>query len=132
MAMPPTGNLDFLLNDLERRISDVHWAVALSSDGLQLARSSSLTREGGDHIAAVASGFRSLALGASRYMDGGDVRQTIVEMDSGFLFVSAIGDGACLAVSAGADADPGVIAFEMARLVNRAGQVLQPPMRATV
>jgi uncharacterized protein len=130
--MPPTGNLDFLLNDLERRISDVHWAVALSADGLQLARSSSLSREGGDQIAAVASGFRSLALGASRYMDSGDVRQTIVEMDSGYLFVSAIGDGACLAVSAGGAADPGLIAFEMARLVTRAGQVLTPPMRATV
>ncbi|WP_045875923.1 roadblock/LC7 domain-containing protein [Pseudofrankia sp. DC12] len=128
--MPPTGNLDFLLNDLERRIVDVHWAVALSADGLQLARSAALTREGGDHISAVASGFRSLALGASRYMDGGDVRQTIVEMDSGYLFVSAIGDGSCLAVAASPAADPGVIAFEMARLVTRAGQVLSPPMRA--
>ncbi|MBL7495464.1 roadblock/LC7 domain-containing protein [Frankia sp. CNm7] len=130
--MPPTGNLDFLLNDLERRISDVRWAVALSSDGLQLARSSALTREGGDHIAAVASGFRSLALGASRYLDGGEVRQTIVEMDGGFLFVSAIGEGSCLAVAAAASADPGMIAFEMARLVTRAGQVLTPPMRAHV
>jgi predicted regulator of Ras-like GTPase activity (Roadblock/LC7/MglB family) len=131
LAMPPTGNLDFLLNDLERRIADVHWAVALSADGLQLARSAALSREGGDQIAAVASGFRSLALGASRYMDGGDVRQTIVEMDSGYLFVSAIGDGACLAVSAAGTADPGLIAFEMARLVTRAGQALTPPIRAT-
>ena len=127
--MPPTGNLGFLLNDLERRISDVRWAVALSSDGLQLARSSGLSREGGDHIAAVASGFRSLALGASRYMSGGDVRQTIVEMDEGYLFVAAIGDGSCLAVAAGVEADPGMIAFEMARLVTRVGQVLTPPMR---
>jgi predicted regulator of Ras-like GTPase activity (Roadblock/LC7/MglB family) len=130
--MPPTGNLSFLLNDLQRRVNDVTWAVALSSDGLQLARSDALSREGGDHIAAVASGFRSLALGASRYMAGGDVRQTIVEMDSGFLFIAAIGDGACLAVSASEHADPGMIAYEMARLVTRAGGVLTPPMRATV
>jgi predicted regulator of Ras-like GTPase activity (Roadblock/LC7/MglB family) len=128
--MPPTGNLDFLLNDLERRITDIHWAVALSADGLQVARSAARTRAGGDHIAAVASGFRSLALGASRYMDGGDVRQTIVEMDSGYLFVAAIGDGSCLAVAASPEADPGIIAFEMARLVTRAGQALTPPMRA--
>jgi predicted regulator of Ras-like GTPase activity (Roadblock/LC7/MglB family) len=128
--MAPTGNLGFLLNDLERRLGDVQWAVALSADGLQLACSTGLGREGGDHIAAVASGFRSLALGASRYMDAGDVRQTIVEMENGYLFVSAIGDGSCLAVAAGAAADPGVIAFEMARLVTRAGSVLDPPMRA--
>jgi predicted regulator of Ras-like GTPase activity (Roadblock/LC7/MglB family) len=127
--MAANSNLGFLLNELERRIADVRWVVALSSDGLQLARSDGLSREGGDHIAAVASGFRSLALGASRYMSGGDVRQTIVEMDEGYLFVSAIGDGSCLAVAASAAADPGMIAYEMARLVTRVGQVLSPPMR---
>lgn len=45
-------------------------------------------------------------------------------MESSFLFVTAAGRGACLAVLAAADADLGIIAYEMAMLVSRVGQHL--------
>ena len=57
------------------------------------------------------------------------MRQTIVEMRSAFLFVTAAGQGACLAVLCGADADVGLIAYEMAMLVTRVGQYLTSPAR---
>ena len=63
------------------------------------------------------------------HFNGGAVRQTIVEMDDAFLFVTAAGQGACLAVLSAADSDIGVIAYEMAMLVTRVGQYLTAPSR---
>jgi predicted regulator of Ras-like GTPase activity (Roadblock/LC7/MglB family) len=52
------------------------------------------------------------------------VRQIIIEMDSAFLFVMAAGQGTCLAVLASAEANLGVMAYEMAKLVRRMGVYL--------
>ena len=53
------------------------------------------------------------------------MRQTVIEMQSSFLFVTAAGHGACLAVLA-ADADVGLVAYEMAMVVMRGGEDLSP------
>ncbi len=46
-----------------------------------------------------------------------------MELDTAFLFVTAAGEGSCLAVLAAADADAaGHIAYEMAVLVRRVGE----------
>jgi predicted regulator of Ras-like GTPase activity (Roadblock/LC7/MglB family) len=55
----------------------------------------------------------------------GRVRQTIVEMENAFLFVTAAGEGSCLAALTAASADVGLVAFEMAVLVKRVGPHLQ-------
>lgn len=120
----PTGELNWLLDGLVDRVAHVRSAVVLSSDGLRMASSQSLNREDAEHLSAVASGFQSLARGAGQQFGGGAVRQTIVEMESAFLFVTAAGYGACLAVLAEAEADVGVIAYEMAMLVTRVGRHL--------
>jgi predicted regulator of Ras-like GTPase activity (Roadblock/LC7/MglB family) len=120
----PTGELNWLLDGLVDRVAHVRSAVVLSSDGLRMASSQSLNREDAEHLSAVASGFQSLARGAGQQFGGGAVRQTIVEMESAFLFVTAAGHGACLAVLAEAEADVGVIAYEMAMLVTRVGRHL--------
>jgi hypothetical protein len=52
------------------------------------------------------------------------VRQTIIEMESAFLFVSAAGQGTCLAVLTTGDADIGLVAYEMAVLVRRSNEHL--------
>jgi predicted regulator of Ras-like GTPase activity (Roadblock/LC7/MglB family) len=117
-----TGELNWLLDGLVDRVAQVRHGLVLSSDGLRIASSRGLAREDAEHLAAVASGFQSLARGAGRQFGGGSVRQTIVEMESVFLFVTAAGQGACLAVLADADADVGVIAYEMAMLVTRVGR----------
>lgn len=88
-----SGELDWLLDDLVTRVGEVRHAVVLSGDGLAVGASSALSREDAEHLAAVASGFHSLAKGAGRHFRAGDVRQTMVEMDDGFLFVAAAGRG---------------------------------------
>src|SRR5882762_5371344 len=75
-------------------------------------------------LSALAAGVQSLARGAGQHFAGGEVRQTIIEMDSAFLFVMAAGQGTCLAVAGSADADVGVMAYEMAMLVRRMGRHL--------
>jgi predicted regulator of Ras-like GTPase activity (Roadblock/LC7/MglB family) len=128
----PSENMSWLLNNLVKKVPEVTYAIALSSDGLLLATSAGMDRATADQLAAVASGFNSLARGAGRFFGGGSVRQTIVEMEQGFLFVTAVGDGACLAILSSPGADIGLIAYEMALLVTRVGEFLTPELRAEI
>jgi len=118
------GQLNWLLDNLVGRVEHVRQAVILSRDGLAVATSQNMSREDGDHLSALAAGVQSLARGAGQHFAGGEVRQTIIEMDSAFLFVMAAGQGTCLAVAGPADADVGVMAYEMTMLVRRMGRHL--------
>ena len=124
-----TADLDWLLDDLVERVPFAQQAVVLSADGLLIGASQGLSREDGEHLAAMAAGFQSLARSASRHFRAGTVRQTIVEMDSAFFFITSAGHGACLAVLSGAEADIGLIAYEMAMLVTRVGESMSTPVR---
>jgi predicted regulator of Ras-like GTPase activity (Roadblock/LC7/MglB family) len=118
------------VNDLVERVTHIEHAVVLSADGLLIGGSGGLSREDAEHLSAVASGLNGLARGFGQRFGGGAVRQTIIEMDSGFLFVTAGGHGACLAVFGGSDADVGLVAYEMTMLVARVGSYLTSPARA--
>jgi predicted regulator of Ras-like GTPase activity (Roadblock/LC7/MglB family) len=117
----PTRELSWLLDDLVSRVASIRKALVLSGDGLAIGASEGLTREDSEHLAAVASGFHSLAKGVGRHFEAGRVRQTRVELDDAFLFVTAAGDGSCLAVLSTAESDVGQVAYEMALLVKRVG-----------
>lgn len=129
--MRQSGQLDWLLDDLVARVADVTKAVILSRDGLAVGSSDSMTREDSEYLCAAAAGLQSLARGASQHFGGGAVRQTVIEMESAFLFVMAAGEGSCLAVLATQGADVGLVAYEMALLVTRVGQHLAVGRRAT-
>jgi predicted regulator of Ras-like GTPase activity (Roadblock/LC7/MglB family) len=122
-------SLGWLLDDLVQRVPSAKQAVVLSVDGLLMGASQGVSQADAEHMSAIAAGFQSLARGAGRHFQAGSVRQTIVEMESAFLFVTAAGQGACLAVLADANSDIGLIAYEMAMLVKRVGQNLSSPMR---
>lgn len=122
--MSQAGQLDWLLNDLVARVTRVEKAVILSRDGLLVGASDGLNREDSEYLSAVAAGFQSLARGAGRHFGGGEVRQTVVEMETAFLFVMAAGEGSCLAVLTDAGVDAGMVAYEMAILVRRVGEHL--------
>ena len=122
-------SLGWLLDDLVQRVPSARQAVVLSVDGLLMGASQGVSQADAEHMSAIAAGFQSLARGAGRHFQAGSVRQTIVEMESAFLFVTAAGQGACLAVLADANSDIGLIAYEMAMLVKRVGQNLSSPMR---
>ncbi|GGN67870.1 dynein regulation protein LC7 [Actinoplanes lobatus] len=127
-----SANLTWLLDDLVERVPTAQQAVVLSADGLMMGASAAMSREDAEHLSAMAAGFQSLAKGASRHFRAGQVRQTVVEMEEAFLFVTAAGQGACLAVLASADADLGLIAYEMAMLVTRVGQTMAAPERSVL
>ncbi len=123
-------DVDWLLEDLVHRVHEIRNAVLLSADGLLIGSSTGLSRGDAEHLAAVASGFQSLARGAGRHFGAGQIRQTVIEMDTAFLFVTAAGHGACLAVFADAESDVGLVAFEMNMLVQRVGTNLGTSLRS--
>jgi predicted regulator of Ras-like GTPase activity (Roadblock/LC7/MglB family) len=127
-----TGDLSWLLDDLVSRVAEISKAVILTRDGLVTGASKGMTREDAEHLSAMAAGLQSLARGAGRHFGGGRVRQTIVEMENFFLFVTAAGEGSCLAALASSAADVGLVAFEMAVLVKRVGPHLQVDPRPGV
>ena len=122
--MSQGSELDWLLDDLVARVVHVRKAVILSRDGLAIGASAGLSQEDAEHLSAAAAGLHSLARGIGRHFGSGLARQIIIEMESEFLFVTAAGEGSCLAVLATASADVGLVAYEMAILVKRVGEHL--------
>jgi predicted regulator of Ras-like GTPase activity (Roadblock/LC7/MglB family) len=123
------SDLNWLVGNLAKRTPGVAHAMVVSADGLPVAVSERLDRPKADQLAAIASGLASLTQGGARCIDGGLVKQTVVEMDKGLLLVMAISDGSCLTVLAGSPCNVGVVAYEMTMLVSRAGDVLTPSLR---
>jgi predicted regulator of Ras-like GTPase activity (Roadblock/LC7/MglB family) len=123
-------NFNWLLNSFVDQTAGVTDAVAVSSDGLLMASSSSLDRASAEQLAAIISGFVSLGHGASRCFDFAGLEQIIVAMRQGFLFVSSISDGSCLGVVATRSCDIGLVGYQTTLLVERAGQVLTPALVA--
>ncbi len=120
MTYPGGGgaDLDRLVEDLIRRVPAIRQVVVLSVDGLLKSASSGISQEDAEHLAAVAAGFQSLAVGAGQRFSGGRVRQTIIDMESAFLFVTAAGPHACVAVLSDADSDLGQVAYELVILAS--------------
>jgi predicted regulator of Ras-like GTPase activity (Roadblock/LC7/MglB family) len=129
--MNTSSDVNWLLDDLIERVVGARHAVVLSADGLLVGRSQGLSTEDGEHLAAMASAFQSLARGTGRHFGGGQVRQTIVEMENAFLFVTAAGRGACLAILGDQDADIGLIAYEMNLVVKQVGVAMKSAPRAS-
>lgn len=104
-------------------------ALVLSADGLPMAVSPNLAPDMADRLAAVAAGLVGLANGAALPFRAGRVTQVVVELENAFIFVAGISDGSSLAVLAAADCDPGLVAYEMGTLVERAAAMLTPALR---
>jgi predicted regulator of Ras-like GTPase activity (Roadblock/LC7/MglB family) len=116
----PARDLAWLLDDLAGRVTDFRRAVILSRDGLLIAASKDLPRDDAEHLSAVAAAMQSLAAGTGDRFEAGGVRQTIIELEQGILFVIAAGEGSCLAALCPEGTDAGSVAYEMAMLVKRA------------
>lgn len=119
------ANVNWLVASFTERVPNVLRAVAVSADGLPLAYAGDVDRPGADRLAAVAAGLLGLAEGAA---GAGRVREVVVEMDQGFLFVTRISDGSCLLVTTNRACDVGLVGYEMAVLVERCGEVLTPAL----
>jgi hypothetical protein len=122
-------DLNWLVTNFVERVPAVAHAIVVSSDGLPMAHSEGFPLDRVDQLSAVTSGLTSLTQGASRVFEGGIVNQTVVDMERGLLIVMAISDGSSIAVLAAADCDMGLVAYEMALLVERVGGALTPQVR---
>ncbi|BDH14895.1 roadblock/LC7 domain-containing protein [Streptomyces hygroscopicus] len=136
-------NLHWLLTNLVEEVPGIRSVAVVSSDGLLLLssdpdRAEEAAQPGGSDgprgssadLATIVSGLGSLTNGAAKLMDGGAVKQTMITMDEGSLFVMSISDGSLLGVHATPDCDMSVIAYHMALFVGRAGHVLTPELRS--
>jgi len=124
------GEMDWLLDELVDRLAGSERVVLLSADGLLIGRSGNLPIADAEHLSAVCSGFQSLARGAGQQFGGGQVRQTVVEMEEYFLVITAAGRGAFLALLASAAADMGMVAYEMNLLVKKVGPAMKSEPRS--
>ncbi len=123
-------DMGWLLSNFADSVAGIAHVVAVSADGLLLASSRDLPADRADQLAAITSGVVSLTDGASRMFDAGAVQQTIIEMDSGYLFLMSISDGSSMAVLAARSCDVGQVGYEMALLVDRVGEALTPAPRS--
>ena len=119
---------NWMLNNFVKDTAGVTDAVAVSSDGLLMAKSNTLDEGGADQVAAIISGFVSLGQGATRCFGFDDLNQIIIAMKGGYLFVSAMGDAGCLGVVATPRCDIGNVGYQMAMLVDRCGEMLSPEL----
>ena len=133
MTRPPTmQDMGWLLSNFADSVAGIAHVVAVSADGLLLASSRDLPADRADQLAAITSGVVSLTDGASRMFNAGAVQQTIIEMESGYLFLMSISDGSSMAVLAARSCDVGQVGYEMALLVERVGAALSPAVREVV
>jgi hypothetical protein len=125
-----TDNLDFLINDFVDRLPEVSHAVAVSADGLLVARNRDLPQDQAEQAAAACSGLVSLLRGTGGVFGAGTMESNMVMYERGFMFVVAISDGASLLALATRHADTGLVSHELAALIGRAGPMLTPAARA--
>lgn len=123
-------DLAWLLKNLTDEVPAVRGCVLLSADGMTKA-SHGLDRANSEYLAAVASGFLSMARSAAAKFDGGKkVRQVVAELDASQLFITWAGYNSVLAVLAQAGADPAVVGYEMARLIKAVRPFLETAARS--
>jgi uncharacterized protein len=117
---------NWLLDSFTSGTAGVLEAIAVSSDGLLMAMSSIKDRANAERLAAVVSGLTSLAGGASNWYQMGAINRVIIDMEEGYLLVTAISSGSVLGVMADRSANLSTLAYEMTLFANRAGAALTP------
>lgn len=129
-ASADVRNFNWLLSSFVDTTPGVTDAVAVSSDGLLMAMSSSLERAGAEQLSAIIAGMTSLADSTARCFALGEVEQVIIAMQDGYLFVSSVSDGSSLGVVADRRCDVGAVGYQMTLLVERVGAALSPALVA--
>jgi predicted regulator of Ras-like GTPase activity (Roadblock/LC7/MglB family) len=119
---------NWLLNAFVRDAGVVTDALTVSSDGLLMAHSDSLDREGAQQAAAIVSALVSLGQSTHRCLGFDDLEQIIVAMGDGFLYVTAMGGAGCLAAVTETASDMDNVGYQMGTFVSRAARMLTPAL----
>ncbi len=120
----------WLINGFVERVHGVTHALVLSSDGLPLTASESVSSDDAEQLAAIASGLLGLARSGAALFGKGSCELIMIRLSSGYFFFMGIGDNAGLAVLTAAGCDMKVVAYEMTQFVDKAGHALTPKVRA--
>jgi predicted regulator of Ras-like GTPase activity (Roadblock/LC7/MglB family) len=95
-----------------------------------MAMSQTLDRTGAERVAAIISGTVGLSRGAAKAFGWEPVRQVIIAMQGGYLFISQISDGSSLGVVADAGCDIGLVGYQTNLLLEKIGALLTPALIA--
>ena len=130
MLSQDAQDLSWLVSAFAQRVPGVAHSIVVSSDGLLMAMSAIKDRPNAERLAAVVSGLTSLAGGAASWYALGSLNRVIIDMQDGYLLVTAISAGSVLGVIADRSANLGTLAYEMTLFATRAGGALSPRLIA--
>lgn len=119
----------WLVNNFAESTPGVSHAVIVSSDGLLLFASGSMSADFADPLSAMTSGMISLGHSIANLIGQDGCDQIMLRFPRGHFLFMAIGGLAGLAVLVKEGSNLGMVAHRMAQLVESVGHVLTPQMR---
>jgi predicted regulator of Ras-like GTPase activity (Roadblock/LC7/MglB family) len=119
-----------LINAFVKRVPGVTHALILSADGFPLTASTSVSSDGAEQLAAIASGLLGLARNSAAIFGKGDCELIMIRLSRGHYLFMGIGESAGLAVLTSARCDMKAVAYEMTQFVDQAADALTPKARA--
>ena len=127
----PRDPKDFgwLIDNFASSTPGVSHALIVSSDGLPLITAGGMSPDLADPLAAMTSGIISLGNNIAGKVGEAGCDQVMLKFPSGHFLFMGIGNLAGFAVLVRSGANLGVVAHQMAQLVNAVGHVLTPQLR---
>ena len=129
-AIRNPADFSWLINGFVQRVPSVTHALLLSSDGFPLTASESVSSDGAEQLAAIASGLLGLARNSAAIFDKGSCELIIIRLSRGYFLFMGIGEYAGLAVLTSARCNMKAVAYEMTQFVDTAAGALTPKARA--
>jgi predicted regulator of Ras-like GTPase activity (Roadblock/LC7/MglB family) len=129
--MMPKEPKDFswLLDNFATSTPGVTHAFIVSSDGLALLASGGMSSDVADPLAAMTSGIISLGNNIASRVGETGCDQVMLKFPTGHFLFMSIGNLAGFAVLVRQGTNLGVVAHQMAQLVDAVGHVLTPQLR---
>jgi len=130
-VLTPREPQDFswLIDNFVASAPGVSHALIVSSDGLPLIVAGGMPADLADPLAAMTSGIISLGNNIASTVGEAGCEQVMLKFPTGHFLFMSIGTLAGFAVLARDGANLGVIAHQMAQLVDTVGHVLTPQLR---
>jgi len=129
--LPPQDPQDFgwLVDNFAAATPGVSHALIVSADGLPLITAGGMSPDLADPLAAMTSGIISLGNNIASTIGEAGCDQVMLKFPSGHFLFMGIGSLAGFAVLVHDGANLGVVAHQMAQLVDAVGHVLTPQLR---
>jgi uncharacterized protein len=113
--------LRWLLSRFLRRMQGIMQTAAIAADGELLAVSEGLTRAAGRRLGAITFACNALARGTGNAFALGPASKVIMDLDHGYLVVTALNDHWLLGIVATKEVDLGALAYDVKALADQIG-----------